>query len=227
MRVMTTSHEPDLHDALRLNEQLLRHGVEHYLFVPESQHDLFAPHAHGRFALLHQAPGDGGGAGRSGSMHRWHVHAQMIPFVEPDDTVLNIDSDVFFVNEAMIDDLKCVPGETLGFTGDTPGFELLRAHYKHLFLVDGKSFFHMSGMIHGASGNVYRKAMDHPQSAVWEACQLMLDSQSECADDVIASYFYQVVGGATKVRHLQYNYKRFINPSLPKLFNRKDVDVIC
>lgn len=189
IRAFTSSYGLDLSMAIRLNKQLAKHGIDHHVFVEERDIAAFAPYFASREwegSYLHKKPDGGeGGLGRSGALCRRHIHQTMLEFVKDGDTAVNLDSDVHFLNEKMIADITCAPGETRGFTGNEKDVPSLP-------LNGGGSFFHMSGMIIAAHADVYRRAqIGLTHEDVWGICQHLMDSGHGCSEDVVASYLYQ------------------------------------
>lgn len=218
IRAMTSSCARDHGLAVRLSGQLSRHGVDHHVFVEKSDVPTFARSFDKEH--LHVKPGGGlNGFGVQGSIVRWHCHQQMLPIVEDGDTFVNIDSDVFFVNEAMIDDLACEPSQVKGFFGDT------------YYCRDRSSFRSMSGMVMAVDGATFRAAMGISRARLHEVFYLIESSDIEQilsvpSEDVMAAYLYQDAG-ATPV-NLTEKYRRFLPvPRLPEHYERKDFDVIA
>ncbi len=211
IRAMTSTCMRDRDYALRLNKQLTAHGVDHHIFIEPHEMIYF-----GASLNVHFKPvGGDNGYGQGGTLVRWNCHQQMLNVVRPGDTFVNIDSDVFFANEAMIADLACAPGEVKGFTTG------------ERYVVDGESFVHMSGMIIAAASDVFVKAMSLPRLTLIRACERVRANpiariSSTPSEDVMASYLYQIRAGA-RVTNLGTKYTR----NLSKLYYSKDFDVIC
>jgi len=233
LRVVTSTYLLDIETALRLNRQLVEHvlDVTHHLFVEQRDYAAFESRKTSfgqQFDLRVKPDGGGGGLGRSGSLCRSAMHAQILPLVGRDETVANIDSDTFFQNVGMLADVMCNPGETRGFTGLDYG------EVAPLKLIDGTSFKSMSGMLISAHAGVYTKAWKGVTQEVTRGiCQLLMDSGHGCSEDVVAAYLYQVRGSAVAVSH-ETKYTRSIRgPALSRIYPSveagypADVDVIA
>jgi hypothetical protein len=223
IRAFTSSYPLDLDMAIRLNKQLVAHGVDHHVFVENQDVAVFAPHFPG--SQLHEKPpGGDGGLGRAGSMCRWHILHHMLSVVQDGDTAVNIDSDVVFLNEKLIDELACSPGEVKGFTGDSPGVPPIP--------IAGEGTFHpMSGMLIAAASDVFKRSMDISQDDVWAICQRLMDNGHGCSEDVVASYLYQIRGKANVTAFQEVGYVRSVRgPTYSRAFPEgylTDVDVIA
>jgi len=214
---VTSSCARDIDCAAQLHEQLTRHGVEHHLFVEQVDRSLFES----RFGRVRLKPDDAGnGLGRGGSLCRWNIHRQIVPLVGDGDTVVNIDSDCFFVNESMIEALACRPGETKGFT----------RHDSPIIASETEKFYHCSGMIIAAASDVYIKAWSIGHEELSALCYRLIDQGLHCSEDITASYLYQCRAGG-RIVHLDDQFSRFINHEIPRRYDltddRASVDVIC
>ncbi len=207
--------------ALRLNRQLLQHKIEHHVFVEDSQFDAFSEClwlAEKQDINLKRKPNRGlNGFGKQGTIVKWQCYQQMLNVVGDGDTIVNVDSDVIFVNESMIDDLNCSTLEAKGFRWPVPN-KLAR-----------DSFFHLSGMIIATSGYVFKKAMSISLEDLSLLCDKMYSTVPEpnthCtpSEDLITSYLYQVRGGA-KVTDLGEKYTRAMEKSG---YGSDKYDVVC
>jgi hypothetical protein len=212
IRVVTSTCRRDVDYLRRLNGQLAWHRIEHRCFVEAGELPFFR--SLDLDAMLHIKP-DGGdnGLGRGGSVNRWAIHRHILPLVADVDTVVHLDSDVYFPSERLLSALERKSGEVAGFTNSAPP----------LTCKNGASFFHMSGMLMTVSGDVYRRAWDMSREAVWNICQHLLDSGHECSEDVSASYLYQCVGNGQIVKLED----QFVRAFAKRIEDAPTADVIC
>jgi hypothetical protein len=190
MRVMTSSIARDRDMAMRLREQLYRHNIEHYIFVEQGCWNTFKNDED-----VFIKPDNGtNGLGRSGSVVRQPCYQRCMEGMADTDTLGQIDSDVLFMDESMIADLYCGPGETVGYGSD-------------VHTVDGRSFSHCSGMMIFADVATFRKAYPKTPKDMYDVCTRMDEQGICCSEDVSLSYILQGLGGA-KLRNLHGKWNR-------------------
>lgn len=211
IRVFTSTCSRDKGYVARLCTQMCKHGIDHFLFVEAAEVGAFSdlPVKEGR--LLIKPDGGDNGLGRGGTLVKSACWRQLAELVSDDDTVINLDSDVYFVNESMLDALVCNEFETKGFA-DT---EVKR--------VGEKTFFHMSGMLIAAHGASFRSVARLTSDEVYRHATDVMDAGMIPSEDVVFSYLLQTVGNATKVVNLHTMFTR----NLGKNYDSLDFDVIA
>lgn len=199
IRAMTSTCTRDFAKVAMLNRQLQRHGVDHYLFVEGSEKPLFNTLKLGDHVQLKPVGGDNG-LGKGGTIVRWHCHQFMSTIVKSDDTFVNIDSDIYFADPKVIDDLVCSPGEMKGFASSGPTLELY-----------GTPYHHVSGMVFAVHGASFLKAVSIPVDKLVTICDDISATGMCSSEDVVASWLYKIEGGAS-LTNLDEKYSRGMEP---------------
>lgn len=204
IHAVTSSCRRDLELVAQLHGQLYDHGVFHHVFVEPAELDVFDyAIGSGRVAVRTKPVGGDNGLGRGGAIVRWHCHRQLLTTVADDDTVVHIDSDVYFVDPSMIDELACDVGQIKGY-----------ADPNTFTLHDGDSFRHLSGMLIAVRGDCFKRSMGLSLGELWAATERLLAVDLSPSEDVVASYLYQCRGGSrlltnfheTRPRDMSHRY---------------------
>jgi hypothetical protein len=178
----------------RLNRQLGEHGIEHYLFVEKAEYQRFCDAFADRVFI--KPDGGDNGLGRGGSLVRWACHQKMALLVADDDTFANIDSDVYFNKVEVLKDVECGPGEVRGFAA------------REANCVDGRSFYHVSGMVLAACGDVFKRAVSLSYEDLYSQCGQIDRAGYSPSEDVTMSWLYQTRCGNVKIVNFHDKYTR-------------------
>lgn len=218
VHAITSTCTRDLDLVRRLHRQLREHGINHTLFV--ENHEL------GDFSrefddVLIKPDGGDNGFGAEGTLVRWACHQQMLQRVKPEDTFVNIDSDVYFANLQVLADITCGKGELRGFMAPYANgvprntVLVLPSNTPRVSIRERlPDFQHVSGMIIAVAGDVFIRAMSLSRKVLIAVCDQLYRANIPPSEDVVASYLYQTRGNARHLvnfhdkytRHLARNY---------------------
>lgn len=200
----------DIELVKRIHEQLTSVGIEHIMYVDESEVSRFP------FPCVSRGshPNGTNGFGRSGFYAKLVCIKDMVSRISDGDTILDCDSDVTFDSPEMALDMKCSENEFKGWNGGS--YSVFSAYTN---IAGDEAFFYTSGPCKSYSRSLAEKLINSDiESAIQKLMRNGFTPSEDCTLGFLLSRFGKVTNMAKYYRweFLPYNLK-ISKQDLPEL----------
>lgn len=170
----------DLVEIKRLNKQLTDCGINHTMYVDEVEFNEFSKHLPCKSRGRH--PNGSNGFGRDGFNARFECIKDMIINSQIGDTILDCDSDVYFNDTTIINDLIC---NSMEFKGWCEGCD--NPIYKNQFNFN-------SGAVKSYSYDLGKIITDLPKSEIDRHLNYLISIGQTPSEDPMTFYLLNMYG---------------------------------
>lgn len=175
--------------CLRLHEELEGFGINHLMFVEDSEVSSFGNGCISRGTNDNATNGFGG----AGTRGKHSMYKLALPYLYKGESLIDIDSDVSVRSHELLKAMDVLGNSMAGF------YELKEPIHK----IDGKPFIYFTGCFKSYSYDLFYKICN---SNIDSEIDRMVSNGMTPSEDAFFSYYSQIVLGATAI-NMQFRYK--------------------